>query len=151
MPVAQDVAALLDALLSPAHNLALAHALKSPLFGLTDEHLTQLALLARAHPGESWFSLLQKKELFAPDGQALAGDLTDDLTGDLAAGLAADLALYQTWLASLPPHDALQAIFDHRDAFARYAAAAPAHERERTLAHCAACCRWRSTCKAAAF
>ena len=134
LPVAQDVAALLDALLSPAHNLALAHALKSPLFGLTDEHLTQLALLARAHPGESWFSLLQKKELFAPGGQALAGDLTDDLTGDLAASLAADLALYQTWLASLPPHDALQAIFDHRDAFARYAAAAPAHERERTLA-----------------
>ncbi|MDO5087876.1 MAG: UvrD-helicase domain-containing protein [Comamonadaceae bacterium] len=118
MPAVQDVVALMDALLSPAHNLSLARALKSPLFGLGDEALTQLALLARAHPGESWFDLLQKKELLAANLQALGPDLI----------------AYQHWLLSLPPHDALQAIYDHRDALARFAAAAPAPERARTVA-----------------
>ena len=47
MPVVQDILALLDALLSPAHELALARALKSPLFGLDDQALIALARAAR--------------------------------------------------------------------------------------------------------
>ena len=39
--------ALLDALVSPGHDLSLARALKSPLFGVDDDALVQLALLAQ--------------------------------------------------------------------------------------------------------
>ncbi|MGM9515635.1 UvrD-helicase domain-containing protein [Roseateles sp. DB2] len=45
-PDVRDVLALLDALASPAHDLSLAHALRSPLFGVSDSALLQLALAA---------------------------------------------------------------------------------------------------------
>ena len=126
MPVVQDILALLDALLSPAHELALARALKSPLFGLDDQALIALARAARdaqASGGRiGWFDLLQTRPLPAA------------LAAHIPPKLGQELRIYQSWLASLPPHDALQAILDHRDACARYAAAAPAHQRQRTLA-----------------
>ena len=119
-PAVQDVLALVDALVSPGHDLALARALKSPLFGLGDEDLTRLALAARAAPreGVSWLDLLSTTQLPAQDGQALH----------------ADLMQYRAWLLGLPPHDALQAIYQHRDVLARFAAAAPAPERAQVLA-----------------
>jgi ATP-dependent helicase/nuclease subunit A len=43
----QDIVALLDVLISPQHDLSLARVLKSPLFGLGDEALVQLALAQR--------------------------------------------------------------------------------------------------------
>ena len=51
--------ALLDVLVSPAHDLSLARALKSPLFGVPDDDLVELALrhascvnpAARRQPG----------------------------------------------------------------------------------------------------
>ena len=116
----QDVLALVDALVSPGNDLALARALKSPLFGLGDEDLTQLALGVRAagEPRPSWLEMLQKTKLLTHDGQALH----------------ADLMQCRQWLLSLPPHDALQAIFSRRDVLARFAAAAPAPERGHVLA-----------------
>ena len=120
-PEVQDVVALLDVLVSTGHDLSLARALKSPLFGVGDDVLVQLALL-RGQPenaGWSWFDLLQKSELPALVPQALG----------------ADLALYRQWVSSLPPHDALHAIYQHRDVLARYAAAAPATQRASVLAH----------------
>ncbi len=117
-PAVQDVVALIDALVSPAHDLSLARALKSPLFGASDAELTRIALAARAQPGVPWFELLQAPALDA----------------QLACRPAADLMLYRRWAATLPPHDALQAIYRHRDVRARFAAASPASERERTLA-----------------
>jgi ATP-dependent helicase/nuclease subunit A len=114
-----DVLALLDALVSPGHDLALARALRSPLFGLPDDDLTHLALAARAAPpGTAWLDLLSTTELLAHDGRALH----------------ADLMQYRQWLLTLPPHDALQAIYQHRDVLARFAAAAPAPERQQVLA-----------------
>ena len=142
LPAVRDVLALVDALVSPGHDLSLAHALRSPLFNLSDEDLVRIALTVRAAREEppsplwgegggegpaaqparsarpSWLDALPKTELLAQDAQALH----------------ADLMLYQAWLLSLPPHDALQAIFDHRDALARFAAAAPPPERAATLA-----------------
>jgi len=114
-PEVQDVIALLDALVSPGHDLSLARALKSPLFGLRDDALVALALLRRQpeHAACSWFELLQKSELLAPEQQALG----------------ADLALYQGWVQRWPPHDALHAIYQHADVLARFAAAAPAAQR----------------------
>ena len=123
LPVAQDVLALVDALVSPGHDLSLARALKSPLFGLPDEDLARIALAARASPAvgdarPAWLDVLPNTELTALD----------------ECRLHADLMQYQRWLATLPPHDALQAIYQHGDVLARFAAAAPVPERTHTLA-----------------
>ncbi|QXL83244.1 exodeoxyribonuclease V subunit beta [Comamonas sp. NLF-1-9] len=118
-PAVRDVLALVDALISPGHDLMLARALKSPLFGCSDEDLARLALAVRA-AGEArpcWLDVLSKVELETLDGQALT----------------ADLAIYRGWLLSLPPHDALQAIYQHRDVLARFYAAAPAAEGAQVL------------------
>ncbi|HMT57492.1 MAG TPA: 3'-5' exonuclease, partial [Ottowia sp.] len=118
-PAVMDVLALVDALISPGHDLALARALRSPLFGLPDDELALLALAARAaQPGTAWLDLLSTTELLAHDGRALH----------------ADLMQYRQWLLTLPPHDALQAIYQQRDVLARFAAAAPAPERQHMLA-----------------
>jgi ATP-dependent helicase/nuclease subunit A len=120
-PEVQDVVALLDALVSPAHDLSLARALRSPLFGVEDADLVPLALLRRepAHRKASWLDLLQQ----APGLPAAL------------QGLGARLAQYQAWLQALPPHDALHAIYEQGDVLARFAAAAPAPQRERVLAN----------------
>ena len=118
LPAVQDVLALVDALISPGHDLALARALKSPLFGLGDDDLTRIALAAHAaraggDGAAGWLDVLPRTELLAHDGRVLH----------------ADLMQYRQWLTSLPPHDALQAIYHHGDVLARFAAAAPAPER----------------------
>ncbi|MFY3385691.1 UvrD-helicase domain-containing protein [Paracidovorax sp. MALMAid1276] len=120
-PEVQDMVALLDALVSTGHDLSLARALKSPLFGVGDDTLVALAALRRQpeHAGRSWFDLLQKCELPALDGKALR----------------ADLAQYKAWVDALPPHDALHAIYQHGDVLARFAAAAPAAQRMPVLAN----------------
>jgi ATP-dependent helicase/nuclease subunit A len=107
-PEVQDLVALLDALVSPAHDLSLARALKSPLFGLGDAALVEIALRQRAQR-RPWFDLLQE----AGWSPALEG-----------VGL--QLSRWQQWVASLPPHDALHAIFEDGDVLARFVAAAPA-------------------------
>ncbi|MFA7526800.1 MAG: UvrD-helicase domain-containing protein [Ottowia sp.] len=120
-PAVQDVLALVDVLLSPDNNLALARALKSPLFGLHDSDLVRLAQAARALPRgdtSSWLDLLPATELATADHRALHEDLVQ----------------CRQWLLSLPPHDALQAIYARRDVLACFAAAAPAHERPQVLA-----------------
>ncbi|MBK7547392.1 MAG: UvrD-helicase domain-containing protein [Rhodoferax sp.] len=113
-----DVVALLDVLVSPQHDLSLARALKSPLFGLPDESLVELALLRR-EINASWFDLLQKTEL-----------LTHSLKG-----LGVILIRWKAWLDQLPPHDALQAIYADGDVLARFAVAAPATQRDTVLAN----------------
>ena len=122
LPAVRDVLALVDALVSPGHDLSLAQALRSPLFGLGDDELVRIALTVRAAREEGerpcWLDALPKTELLAQSAQALH----------------ADLMLYQGWLLSLPPHDALQAIYQHRDVLTRFAAAAPPPERAATLA-----------------
>lgn len=116
-PEVQDMVALLDALVSPDHDLSLARALKSPLWSIEDDALVQLALRQRARPA-SWFELLQ------------APDLPEAL-----AGIGPRLRQWQQWLAALPPHDALSAIYHDADVLARFAAAAPAALRAGVLSN----------------
>jgi ATP-dependent helicase/nuclease subunit A len=118
-PEVQDVVALIDALVSPAHDLSLARALKSPLFGIGDDALVQLALRQRELPSVSWFGLLQKGENLPP---AL-----------VEAGVR--LKRWQRWLVNLPPHDALDAIFHDGDVLARFGAAMPPAVRQGALAN----------------
>ncbi|MDP3310150.1 MAG: UvrD-helicase domain-containing protein, partial [Polaromonas sp.] len=114
----QDIVALLDVLVSPQHDLSMARALKSPLFGLDDDALVQIAL-QRAETGRSWFEVLQKSEHLP----------------HAVHGLGPVLMLYKSWLDALPPHDALQAIYHHGDVLAKFAAAAPDAQRASVLAN----------------
>nr|MCU0926472.1 UvrD-helicase domain-containing protein [Hydrogenophaga sp.] len=138
-PAVQDVVALLDALVSPAHNLSLARALKSPLFGWPDAALVQLVTLQRrwtipaAEPDGKpqvphWRDVLQRWALLPAEEQGatpFAAELSD---------AARRLALYQAWTDSLPPHDALAAIYRDGDVLARFAQAVPAAQRGGVLA-----------------
>jgi len=58
----------------------------------------------------------------------------DPVTDGVLAEAAARLARWREWLAGLPPHDALAAIYRDGDVLARYAAAVPARLREQVLA-----------------
>ncbi len=120
-PEVQDLAALLDVLVSPGHDLSLARVLKSPLFGCGDDSLVALATAARGveGPPRAWFELLLQ-----------AGDLPSPLPD-----VAAKLRQWQRWVQSLPPHDALQAIYDDGDVLARFARSAPPPLREAVLAN----------------
>ena len=121
-PEVQDLIALMDVLVSTAHDLSLARALKSPLFGLPDEALTEIALLRKQPEWENahWFDVVTRgrEQLSAPLQEA-----------------AARLELYRGWVQTLPPHDALQSIYKHADVFARFAAASPLTQREAVLAN----------------
>ena len=123
----QDITALLDVLVSPQHDLSLARVLRSPLFGVTDAALVQLAL-AQRRLTQPWYDLLQTD----------ASEPIDELRtidAHCLQGVAAHLARWRLWLDSLPPHDALQALYDDGDVLARFAAAAPAAQRDAVLAN----------------
>ena len=122
----QDMVALVEAIVSPTHDLALARALKSPLFGLTDAQLMAIAQTAKQH-GCSWWKTLYKNELLTLLNTGLQPDLIQKIQEDLGA--------YQHWFATLPPHDALAAVYVHRDVIARCMAAAPASQRAGVLEH----------------
>lgn len=126
-PEVQDLVALLDVLVSPMHDLSLAQVLKSPVFGVSDAALVQLALRQRRATAEGrrvgWLALLQE----APWPEPPLGDATRNI------GEA--LLRWQHWVNTLPPHDALDAICHDGDVFARYAAASPAALRTRVVAN----------------
>jgi ATP-dependent helicase/nuclease subunit A len=150
-PVVQDVVALLDVLVSPRHDLSLARALKSPLFGWSDEVLAQLARLRQhwtvraddpASPAirPSWREVLRRWGSLAIDEQdevlQLAGESREVLERWRALWTDATrrLDLYSDWIRRLPPHDALSAIYEHGDVLARFAQALPASQRGAALA-----------------
>ena len=116
-PEVKDVVALLDALVSTGHDLSLARALKSPLFGLDDDALVTIATAARAQRPLSWFDLLQQDSMPEPLREA-----------------GAALARWKKKVDALPPHDALAAIYAEADVFARFGAATPAPLRALVLA-----------------
>ena len=113
-----DVVALLDVLVSSQHDLSLARALRSPLFNLSDDALVQI-VLAKNDAKQSWFDVLLNNEHFAPE----------------LIGLGATLTGYKLLADTLPPHDALQAIYEQGDVLARFGAAAPAASRAAVLSN----------------
>jgi ATP-dependent helicase/nuclease subunit A len=122
----QDLVALLDALVSPRHDIALARAFKSPLFGVSDADLVQLVLQLRRVPVEAlpdmptcWMQLLQSDTPLPASLQTAAQKL----------------ALWQSWVQHQTPHDALNAIYQSGDVLARFAAAAPESQRAGVVAN----------------
>ena len=114
---AQDLVALLGFIASPRDDLKLAHALKSPVFGATDE---DLMVLAGAGPqGQAWWYRLAGLAAPSP-ALARARDL-------LAAWMAAADAL--------PVHDLLDRIYHQAEVRERYAQRVPAAMAGRVLAN----------------
>ena len=73
---ARDIVALLNFLVDPRDDLALAHVLRSPIFLLTDEDLLALA----GHQGMSWWENLSlwAEQADAPDAVRRASRLLTD-------------------------------------------------------------------------
>ena len=104
---AEDLIALLDFLTSPYADLRLAHALRSPVFGCSDDDLMRLA----SAPESSWWERLQ------------------GLEADASPALLRARQLLQWWLdlaGVLPVHDLLDRIYHEGDVRRRYATVAPA-------------------------
>ncbi|HUG22064.1 UvrD-helicase domain-containing protein [Piscinibacter sp.] len=114
-PEARDLVALLDVLVSPQHRLSLAHALRSPVFGVADDDLVTLAVASAAHC--DWWRAL--RELDHP-----------------SAALRRAQELLPRWQAAagrLPPHDVLDLVVDQGQVRERVAAAVPAERRAAAL------------------
>ncbi len=105
----QDMEALLDTLLTPFNNLALAQVLKSPLFNLSDNELQQIALCDAA---PHWFDRLA----------ILAQSEPAEYKLNRAARL---LSEWRELADKIPVHDLLDKIFDQGDVLARYRKATP--------------------------
>lgn len=114
VPEVRDLVAVLDVLASPLHDLSLAHALRSPLFGASDDDLLWLA--ARAGRGRWWPALMGGREGDAPRPPAL----------ERAAAL---LQGWRTAMPALPPHDLLDRILHEADWDARLLAVLPPARR----------------------
>ncbi|MCG3190050.1 MAG: RecBCD enzyme subunit RecB [Burkholderiaceae bacterium] len=115
----QDLVAVLDVLASPGHELSLAQALKSPLFGASDAQLLALSRRASDRAGATaWWGAL-RDWADAPPELARARDL---------------LARWADDARRLPPHDLLDRVVDQGDLMARLAAAVPAERRVVSLA-----------------
>lgn len=113
-PEALDLGALLDVLASPGHDLSLARALKSPLFGAADEDLLWLARRVRERGG-AWRDALA--EAPSPALQRAA----------------ALMARWQLAAGQLPPHDLLDRIVHEGELLPRLAAAVPPARRHAAL------------------
>ena len=120
-PEVQDITALLDVLVSPTHDLSLARALKSPLFGVGDDALVALALAARASRKDStprpWLELLLSGAAQAPGLEQAAHALRR----------------WKPLVDTLPPHDLLEIIYREAGVIANFGAAAPAPLRESVM------------------
>jgi ATP-dependent helicase/nuclease subunit A len=106
---ADDLTALLRCLVSTTDDLALAHALRSPTLGASDEDLLHLA--GRDEP--NWWQRLQAS---AQEGAASAA----------LARAARLLAGWRESAAHLPVHDLLDRVYHEGDLVARYRLAVPA-------------------------
>ncbi|TAK97274.1 MAG: DNA helicase UvrD [Aquabacterium sp.] len=122
-PEVRDLVAVLDVLVSPQHDLALAHALKSPLFGATDDDLLALAEQVRRTKRKTawWDALMQWRQ---DEG--------------CPAALARASSLLHAWseLARVaPPHDMLERIVTEGDYRARLLSCVPVSRRVQALFH----------------
>jgi ATP-dependent helicase/nuclease subunit A len=115
---AKDIVALLEFLVAPFGDLKLAHALRSPIFGCSDEDLAAVA--GAGGQGDGWWQRLQRA---AADG---------------SPALRRAHALLAQWLeraGRLPVHDQLDRIYFEGDVLRRYAAAVPEAMRDPVCAN----------------
>ncbi|MDM4764842.1 UvrD-helicase domain-containing protein [Pelomonas sp. SE-A7] len=116
-PDVRDLLALLDALASPSHKLSLAHALRSPLLGASEDELLWLAARAETLEGD-WWRALQSDDL--PEGSL-----------PRARRLLADWLLQ---VGRCSPHELLDRVVHQGELVPRMLAVVPPSER-RTRVH----------------
>ena len=130
-----DVIALLDALVSPGHDLSMAQAIRSPLFNGTDADLVAIAehiLKTGDKASGAWLRALD--ELAGLD----MGDIPMRPIQSRAKEWMASVARMRVFLRTQSLHEALVSIYQERRVFAAYAAAVPDTMRAATLAQLAA-------------
>ncbi|HLO94656.1 MAG TPA: 3'-5' exonuclease, partial [Burkholderiaceae bacterium] len=132
-PDVRDVLALLDALASPVHDLSLAHALRSPLFGVGEAALLQLSQAAGtvrrlAGPAEEGEAAARRISFWQALMQAEEAQLEPALLR--ARGL---LAGWARQLQQSTPQELLDRIFAEGDLLARVASCVPPSERRSRL------------------
>ncbi|MGE5321050.1 MAG: UvrD-helicase domain-containing protein, partial [Hyphomicrobiaceae bacterium] len=118
---AQDVVALLETLLLPHADLRLAHVLKSPVFGCSDDDLLQVFAPLSPHATRGWERLTM-----------LAGQ--PDCPPPLARA-AQLLTRWRSHCGTLPVHDLLDRVYFEGNLEARYAAAVPEAMRPQVAAN----------------
>lgn len=116
----QDMECLLDVLITPFDNLALAQVLKSPLFNASDEDLLLLARQLKQHreTGNNWYQQLQ----------TMQSDLAPEHPLAQAARM---LANWHRIADTIPVHDLLDRIYHEASVIERYRMAAPDVMREQ--------------------
>ncbi|MET0335934.1 MAG: UvrD-helicase domain-containing protein [Rhizobacter sp.] len=114
-PEVRDLVAVLDVLASPTHRLSLAHALRSPVFGVSDDELVQLA---RTAGSGDWWAALGRSELAGSRALSRAARL---------------LSAWQGAAGQLPPHDLLDRIVFEGEVRERVAAVVPPEQRLAAL------------------
>ncbi len=115
----QDMEALLDTLLTPFNNLALAQVLKSPLFSATDD---DLQLLVAQKVQGNWFERLE----------FLSNDLQEQHPLRRAW---LHLSNWRTLADKIPVHDLLDKIFSEADILERYKRSTPKPLQARVQAN----------------
>jgi ATP-dependent helicase/nuclease subunit A len=111
---AADISALLNVLLTPSNNLALAHVLRSPLFSCEEHQLQQLASLAHK---KSWWNFLEK----IPEENIQKANLL--------------LNRWRKLANHLPVHDLLDCIYEEGEVFANYSRVCPPLMHSKVLAN----------------
>ncbi len=121
-PEVQDVVALLDFLASPQHDLALARALKSPIFSASDADLVHIAQQVKSlyRPTQGASPFIGKVSWWA----ALDSVSETDLSPALQRARA-HLRAWRSLVPKLTPHDLLDQIFHQGDILERMLAATP--------------------------
>ena len=120
LPEVQDLLAVLDVLASPGQTLSLARALKSPLFGASDEELLLLARRVRKHEAAGWWPALM----------SMAGDAAAPAALRRASCL---MAQWRTVGQLLPPHDLLDRIVHQGEWLPRLAAVVPPERHAQAM------------------
>ena len=120
-PVVADLVALLDAATSHGHDLSLARALKSPMFGASDDELMAIARARRVLGQVSWWSVLRSEAVRAENPQGAEPALWQARV----QAWATDLQVLDARLRQWPVHDVLVWWYEHIQIHARYAAVMP--------------------------
>ncbi len=123
-PEIADILALLTFLSSPLDNLALAHALRSPVFACSNEDLIALALIPEAAVSSLWWEKLK----YFNEAQINSPLPSGEGVGVRESRLARAYHLLTRWKEAanrLPVHDLLDVIYHEGDVLARYLIASP--------------------------
>jgi len=114
----RDLEALLNLLMTPQDNLALAQVLRSPIFAVTDSELAELA----QGVADTWYDRLLATATSLPPTRPLAR----------AARL---LEAWRALAGRVPIHDLLDRVYHESNLVARYESAFPASQRPRVRAN----------------